>query len=261
MLFSKSSTRTRISFECAINELGGRAIPISLGDSQWARGEPLSHTARVLSRYVSAIVIRHDSQADLEELSKWSQIPIVNALTYLYHPCQVLGDIFTVTENLSGKKLEEQTICWIGDGHNMANTWLDAASVFGFPLHLACPEGYMPDPEITKKAINDNSKIKFFGSAKEAAKGAFVITTDVFASMGQEAEFKKRLDDFKNHKVTSDIMKEGTKDAIFLHCLPSHPGEEVTEEVLESSASVIFDEAENRLHSQKALLEYLIPAL
>jgi ornithine carbamoyltransferase len=210
---------------------------------------------------VSAIVIRHDKEKDLVELAKWAQIPVINALTDEHHPCQVLADVFTLLENLNGKALEDQVVTWIGDGVNMANTWLEAAAVLGFGLHVACPEGYLPDKDILKQAMNDNPKIRLFNSPKEAAKGAFAITTDVVASMGFEAEREKRLNDFKDYKVTREIMALGKNDAIFLHCLPAHPGEEVEDEVLESAASVIFDEAENRLHVQKALLEYLIPVL
>jgi ornithine carbamoyltransferase len=261
VLFSKSSTRTRVSFECAINELGGHAIIINLGDSQWARGEPLSHSARVFSRYVSGIVIRHTAESDLVELAKHATVPVVNALTDERHPCQVLADVFTIIENLEGKNLEEQAVCWIGDGGNMANTWLEAAAVLGFPLRLACPEKYLPDQEIVKRAQADNPGIKFFGSPAEAAKGAAVVTTDVFASMGQEAQREIRLKDFKGFQVNAALMSKALPSAIFLHCLPAHPGEEVTDEVIESRQSVVFDEAENRLHAQTALLEYLIPAM
>ncbi|MDR2353645.1 MAG: ornithine carbamoyltransferase [Deltaproteobacteria bacterium] len=261
MLFSKNSTRTRISFECAITELGGHPIVITLGDSQWVRGEPLSHTARVLSRYVSAVMIRHDKETDLETLAKWSEVPIINGLTDEHHPCQVLADLFTITENLNGKALEAQTVCWVGDGVNMANTWLEAAAILGFPLNLAIPPGYGPDPQILSKAQADNPRIKLYDTPQEAAKDAFVVTTDVFASMGFESEREKRLKDFKGYQVNEDLMRIARKDAIFLHCLPAHPGEEVTEAVIESPASVVFDEAENRLHTQKALLEFLLPPL
>jgi ornithine carbamoyltransferase len=262
VMFSKTSTRTRVSFECAIRELGGHPITFNMSDSQWTKGEPLSHTARVLSRYVAGIVIRHFEESDLVELAKWSSIPVVNALTNERHPCQVLGDIFTVTEKLDGKKLTDQTVAWIGDGFNMATTWIEAAAVLGFPLHLSIPQGYLPDEEIIQRAQADNPKIKFFDSPKDAVKGAFVVTTDVFSSMGQdEAKIEQKKKDFKNHRVTKELMAKALPDAIFLHCLPARPGEEVTEEVLESPASVVFQEAENRLHVQKALLEYLIPAL
>jgi ornithine carbamoyltransferase len=262
VIFSKSSTRTRVSFECAIRELGGHPITFNMGDSQWAKGEPLSHTARVLGRYVAGIVIRHYEEKDLTELSKWSPVPVVNALTNERHPCQVLGDLFTVAETLSsGTKLQDQTVAWIGDGFNMANTWLEASAVLGFPLHLSIPEGYLPDAEIVKRAKADNPKIKFFESPEEAVKGAYVVTTDVFSSMGQETNAEKKKLAFQKHRVTKELMAKALPDAIFLHCLPARPGEEVTWEVLESPASVVFEEAENRLHAQKALLEYLIPAL
>ncbi|MDR2339520.1 MAG: ornithine carbamoyltransferase [Deltaproteobacteria bacterium] len=260
VLFSKPSTRTRVSFECAITELGGHAIIIHLGDSQWARGEPLSHSARVFSRYVSGIVIRHTKEEDLVELAKHASIPVVNALTDERHPCQVLADVFTIIERIDGNELGSQTVAWIGDGGNMANTWLEAAAVLGFGLNLACPPGYLPDEGIAKRAAADNPRVKFMGSPLEAVKGATVVTTDVFTSMGKEAERAKRLKDFKGYRVDSALMAKARPKALFLHCLPAHPGEEVTEEVLESPASVIFDEAENRLHAQKALLEYLIPA-
>ncbi|MDR2405117.1 MAG: ornithine carbamoyltransferase [Deltaproteobacteria bacterium] len=260
MLFSKPSTRTRVSFECAINELGGHPIVINLGDSQWARGEPLSHSARVYSRYVSGIVIRHTAEEDLVSLADWASVPVINALTDERHPCQVLADVFTVIENLDGKPLEEQTIAWVGDGGNMANTWLEAAAVLGFGLNMANPPGYLPDPDIVSAAQNDNPRVKFFESPQECVKGAFVVTTDVFASMGQEAQREERLKAFQGYQVNAGLMAQALPNAIFLHCLPAHPGEEVTDEVIEGFQSVVFDEAENRLHAQKALLEYLIPA-
>ncbi|MDR1314990.1 MAG: ornithine carbamoyltransferase [Deltaproteobacteria bacterium] len=262
MMFSKNSTRTRVSFECAINELGGHAIVINMGDSQWTRGEPLSHTSRVLSRYVSGIVIRHTKEAELVELAKWSSVPVVNALTDERHPCQVLGDLLTAAERLGGvDALASRTFCWIGDGANMLNTWLEAAAIFGFPLKLACPEGYLPDRAILDRAISENSRIRICKTVSEAAEGADVVTTDVFASMGFEAEKEKRLKDFKGFRVDSALMGLAAPGAVFLHCLPAHPGEEVTDEVIESPASAVWDEAENRLHVQKALLEYVIPAL
>jgi ornithine carbamoyltransferase len=186
---------------------------------------------------------------------------VVNALTNEQHPCQVLTDVFTFSEHLNGRELESQTIAWIGDGHNMANTWLEAAAVFGFGLHLACPEGYDPDPEILKKAMGANPKIKLLRSPMEAAAGANAVNTDVYASMDQMDQQPKRLKDFKGFQVNAELMAKAAPGAVFMHCLPAHPGEEVTEEVLESTASVIFDEAENRLHAQKALLEYLIPPI
>ncbi|MDR2613473.1 MAG: ornithine carbamoyltransferase [Deltaproteobacteria bacterium] len=262
MFFSKNSTRTRVSFECAISELGGRAIVINMGDSQWTRGEPLSHTARVLSRYVSAVVIRHTKEAELAELARCSRIPVINALTDERHPCQVLGDLLTVAERLGGVEgIREQTVCWIGDGANMLNTWLEAAAVFGFALRFSCPPGYLPDGGIMSRAQAENPAVRHFGSPAEAARGATVVTTDVFASMGFENERERRLRDFRGYQVNAALMAGAAPGAVFLHCLPAHPGEEVTDEVIESPASAVWDEAENRLHVQKALLEYLVPAL
>ncbi|MDR1080249.1 MAG: ornithine carbamoyltransferase [Deltaproteobacteria bacterium] len=262
MMFSKNSTRTRVSFESAITELGGHAVVINMGDSQWTRGEPLSHTARVLSRYVSGIVIRHTKEAELVELARWSSVPVINALTDERHPCQVLGDLMTASERLGGvEALASRTFCWIGDGANMLNTWLEASAVFGFPLRLACPEGYLPDRGILDRAMSENPRIRICGAVSEAAEGADVVTTDVFASMGFESEKEKRLRDFRGYQVDARLMESAAPGAVFLHCLPAHPGEEVTDEVIEGPASAVWDEAENRLHVQKALLEYVIPAL
>jgi ornithine carbamoyltransferase len=213
-----------------------------------------------LSRYLSGLVIRTYDEADLLNLAKWSSIPIINALTDQQHPCQVLTDIFTLAETQEHRDLSGLLIAWVGDGNNMANTWLEAAAVFGFALNLACPEGYDPDPLILKNAQNDNPKIKLLRDPAQAVSGAMAVNTDVFASMGHEKESEKRIRDFKGYTVTSELMAKCAPGAIFMHCLPAHPGEEVTDEVLESPASVIFEEAENRLHVQKALLEYLIPA-
>jgi ornithine carbamoyltransferase len=260
LFFSKPSTRTRVSFECAITELGGHAVVLNLQDTQFSRGEPLSHSARVLSRYLTAMVIRTYAESELLELAKWGSIPVVNALTNEGHPCQVLTDVFTLYERLGGKPLERQLVAWVGDGNNMANSWIEAAAVLGFRLNLACPEGFDPDQGILKRAQADNPGIKLTRSPAEAAAGAAAVNTDVVASMGQEAESAKRLAAMRDFQVTSDLMAKAAPGAIFMHCLPAHPGEEVTEEVLESPASVIFEEAENRLHVQKALLEFLIPA-
>ncbi|MDR1871510.1 MAG: ornithine carbamoyltransferase [Deltaproteobacteria bacterium] len=261
MIFNKNSTRTRVSFESAITELGGHAIVLAASETQISRGEAPSHTARVLSRYLSALVIRTYEETELTDLAAHATIPIINGLTNQRHPCQVLTDVFTLVETLEAEKLEDQIVAWIGDGHNMANTWLEAAAVFGFGLHLACPQGYQPDKAILAKAQADNPKIKLFDSPLEAVKGARAVNTDVFTSMGQEKEIKQRLKDFAGYQVTKELMAKAAPQAIFLHCLPAHIGEEVTEEVLESPASLVFEEAENRLHAQKALLEFLIPSL
>jgi ornithine carbamoyltransferase len=261
MIFNKHSTRTRVSFECGIGELGGRAVVLSEGQTQMSRGEPVSHTARVLSRYLSALVIRTYSQALLRELAGHGSIPVVNALTDEGHPCQVLTDIFTALERFPGLPVEGLKVAWIGDGHNMANSWIEAAGFLGFSLKLACPEGYEPDPGTLSKARARNSAVILTHDPREAVRGALAVNTDVWASMGQEAEQSRREKAFRSFIVNAALMAQADPQAIFMHCLPAHPGEEVTEEVLESPASAIFDEAENRLHVQKALLEFLIPPL
>ncbi|MDR3038227.1 MAG: ornithine carbamoyltransferase [Candidatus Adiutrix sp.] len=261
MIFNKQSTRTRISFECGINELGGRAVVLSESQTQMSRGEPASHSARVLSRYLAALVIRTFAQAGLNDLARYGSIPIINALTDEGHPCQVLTDIFTAREKFPGLPLEKMPIAWIGDGNNMANSWLEAAGIFGFPLKLACPEGYEPDPRILALARNRNPAIVMTHDPREAVRGARAVNTDVWASMGHEDERKTRARAFQGYLVDAALMAQADPTAIFMHCLPAHPGEEVTEEVLESPASVIFDEAENRLHVQKALMEFIIPGL
>lgn len=262
MIFNKHSTRTRVSFKCGIQELGGHAVFLNPAETQFSRGEPLSHSARVLSRYLAALVIRTYAQANVEELAKCGSIPVINALTDEGHPCQILTDIFTCTEKFPGVPLEEIRMAWVGDGNNMANSWLEAATVLGFPLALACPEGYDPNPALLKAAQNANPRVKLVRDPKEAARGAMAINTDVWASMGQEDEKAAREKVFQDvYIVDSDLMALADPKAIFLHCLPAHIGEEVTEEVLESPASVIFDQAENRLHAQKAIMEFLIPRI
>jgi len=262
MIFNKNSTRTRVSFECGINELGGHPVILSENQTQFSRGEPISHSARVLSRYLAAIVIRTYGQAQLYGLARYGSIPIINALTDEGHPCQVLTDIFTAMEKFPGEPVEKIKMAWIGDGNNMANSWIEAAGVLGFPLALACPEGYDPDLKILAEAQTANPQIKLLRNPKEAAAGAWAVNTDVWASMGQESEQAQREKAFKGiYIVNSDLMAKADPKAIFMHCLPAHIGEEVTEEVLESPASVIFDEAENRLHAQKGLMKFLIPAL
>jgi ornithine carbamoyltransferase len=226
-----------------------------------SRGEPVSHTARVLSRYLAALVIRTYSQSLLHDLANHGSIPIVNALTDEGHPCQVLTDIFTALERFPGAAVEQLKVAWIGDGHNMANSWIEAAGYLGFALKLACPEGYEPDAGILAQAQGRNPAVVLTRDPREAIRGAWAVNTDVWASMGQEAEQARREKAFKSFLVDTDLMALADPKAIFMHCLPAHPGEEVTEEVLESPASAIFDEAENRLHVQKALLEFLIPPL
>ena len=261
MIFNKHSTRTRVSFECGINELGGRAVVLSEGQTQMSRGEPVSHTARTLSRYLAALVIRTYAQSLLSDLARFGSIPIINALTDEGHPCQVLTDIFTALEKFPGLALENLKVAWIGDGHNMANSWIEAAGFFGFALKLACPEGFEPAHEVLARAQARNPAVILTHDPREAVRGALAVNTDVWASMGQEAERDRREAAFRPFLVDAALMAQADPRAIFMHCLPSHPGEEVTEEVLESPASAIFDEAENRLHVQKALMEFLIPPL
>jgi len=255
MVFAKSSTRTRVSFEVGTTQLGGQALFLSSKDIQLGRGEPISDTARVLSRYVNGIMIRTFDHKEVEELARWATIPVINGLTDLSHPCQVLADLFTVREALGG--WENKRIAWIGDGNNMANSWLEAAAVLGFELRLACPEGFEPNRAKFERACK-NAKVEVTEVPEEAVEGAHVVNTDVWASMGQEAEAEARRNAFKGYTVDADLMKLAAPGAIFLHCLPAHRGEEVTDDVIEGKQSRVFDEAENRLHVQKALLATLM---
>ncbi len=255
MVFRKSSTRTRVSFGVGMFQLGGHALFLSGRDIQLGRGEPIADTARVLSRYVDAIMIRTFAHAEVEQLACHATVPVINGLTDLLHPCQVLADLFTVLEEFGG--WEGKVIAWIGDGNNVANSWLNAASVLGFELRIACPEGYEPDRgifELSKKSAS----IAIYEDPDDAVAGAHVVNTDVWASMGQEAEAEARRLAFKGYTVDRALMQLAAPDAIFLHCLPAHKGEEVTEEVFEGPQSRVFDQAENRLHVQKALLANLM---
>ncbi|MGH7529389.1 MAG: ornithine carbamoyltransferase [Gemmatimonadales bacterium] len=255
MIFAKSSTRTRVSFEVGAYQLGGMALFLSSRDIQIGRGEPIPDTARVLSRYVNGIMIRTFDHADVEQLAQHATIPVINGLTDLTHPCQVLADIFTVTEHLGG--WEGKRIAWIGDGNNMANAWLEAAAVLGFELRLACPEMFEPNRERYERACK-RTKVLLSEVPEEAVEGAHVVNTDVWASMGQEGEAEARRNAFKGFTVDADLMKQADPNAIFLHCLPAHRGEEVTADVIDGPQSRVWDEAENRLHVQKALLATLM---
>ena len=255
MIFAKSSTRTRVSFETGTFQLGGQALFLSSRDIQIGRGEPIPDTARVLSRYVHGIMIRTFDHAEVEELARCATIPVINGLTDLSHPCQVLADLFTVREALGG--WEGKRVAWIGDGNNMANSWLEAAEVLGFELRLACPEGYEPNREKFQRASKE-TKVVVTEVPEEAVEGAHVVNTDVWASMGQEAEAEARRNAFKGYCVDADLMKLAAPNAIFLHCLPAHRGEEVSNDVIEGKQSRVWDEAENRLHVQKALLATLM---
>jgi len=255
MIFMKSSTRTRVSFEVGAWQLGGQAWFLSPRDVQLGRGEPVSDTAKVLSRYVDGIMIRTFSHEDVVELASAATVPVINGLTDLLHPCQVLADVLTIRQHLgtvAGKK-----VAWIGDGNNMANSWINAAYRLGFELVLACPEGYDPDAAILARA-QSAGKVSIVRDPAEAARGADVVTTDVWASMGQEAEQTARMRAFKGFTVDDALMKRAASDAIFLHCLPAHRGEEVSADVIDGPQSRVWDEAENRLHIQKAIMAVLM---
>ncbi len=255
MIFMKSSTRTRVSFEVGTWQLGGHALFLSPRDVQMGRGEPIADTARVLSRYVDGIMIRTFAHGEIEELARYASVPVINGLTDLVHPCQVLADVLTIKQQLGDYK--GKRVAWIGDGNNMANSWLNAAYVLGFELSLACPEGYDPNPMILQRA-NSKARIQLTRDPAEAADKADVVTTDVWASMGQEEEQAVRAKAFAKFKVDDAIMARARKDAIFLHCLPAHRGEEVTASVIDGPHSRVWDEAENRLHIQKAIMAALM---
>jgi ornithine carbamoyltransferase len=257
MIFAKSSTRTRVSFEVGAYQLGGQALFLSSKDIQLGRGEPISDTARVLSRYVNGIMIRTFDHGEAEDLARCAAVPVINGLTDRLHPCQILADLYTIREALGG--WEGKRIAWVGDGNNMANSWIDAAGVLGFELRLACPNGFTPDQALFERArARAGSCVTITAVPEEAVEGAHVVNTDVWASMGQEDEAAARRTAFKGFTVDAELMKLADPGAIFLHCLPAHRGEEVTAAVFESPQSRVWDEAENRLHVQKALLATLM---
>jgi len=256
LIFEKASTRTRVSFEVGVAQLGGRTIFMTNRDSQLGRSEPLKDTARVLSRYVDALVVRTFGQEVLTELTRFGDIPVVNALTDLYHPCQVLSDLLTVSE-VKGR-LEGLTYCWLGDGNNMAHSWLEAAAKLGLSLRLACPEGFRPDPGILAHARARGAEVLLTGDPREAIAGADVVNTDVWASMGQEDDAERRRKLFDGYTLDAKLLSLAAKDAMVLHCLPAHRGEEIGEEVLEGPQAQVWRQAENRLHMQKAILEALV---
>jgi ornithine carbamoyltransferase len=257
LLFDKPSTRTRVSFETAMVQLGGSPLFISSKDTQMSRAEPIKDTARVLSRYLDALAIRTFSQETIEEFAEFSTIPVINALTDAYHPCQVLSDLQTVIEHKGS--LENLKIAWIGDGNNMAQSWMNAAAVLGFELHLACPKQYFPDSQIVTAALEKSSAgITLDTDPIAAVRDADVVNTDVWASMGQEAEQEARRQIFASYQVNAALMEKAAKDAIVLHCLPAHRDEEITEAVLEGPQSVVWDQSENKLHMHKAILDILL---
>lgn len=256
LLFDKASTRTRISFHTGIYQLGAQAIYINATELQLGRGETIEDTARVLSRYLSAIVIRTYSHSTIERFAKESSIPVINGLTDLHHPCQALADLMTILEKKG--RLKGIKLAYVGDGNNVANSLIEASSLTGIEMSLACPEGYEPDEVIYKKAISIGGDIKLFHIPDDAVKDADVIYTDVWVSMGQENEAKKREESFKGYQVNRRLLSLAKPDAIVMHCLPAHRGKEITDDVIDSPQSVVFDQAENRLHTQKALLEMLV---
>ncbi len=257
LLFDKPSTRTRVSFETAMIQLGGSPLFISSKDTQMSRDEPIKDTARVLSRYLDALAIRTFSQEVIQEFAESAGIPVINALTDAYHPCQVLSDLLTVIEHKGS--YQDLKIAWVGDGHNMAQSWINAAGTLGFELHLACPEGYFPDAQILSGAAQkSNARITLNSDPIAAVKDADVVNTDVWASMGQEAEQKVRQKIFAAFQVNAALLENAAKDVIVLHCLPAHREEEITEAVLEGPHSVVWDQSENKLHMHKAILDILI---
>jgi ornithine carbamoyltransferase len=255
MIFAKSSTRTRVSFEAGAYQLGGHALFLSSRDIQLGRGEPIRDTARVLSRYLDGIMIRTFDHGDVEELARYASIPVINGLTDLLHPCQVMADLLTVRETLGG--WDGKVVAWVGDGNNMANSWINAAGSLGFELRLACPKGYEPNAEILERN-RKQAKITLTSEPEEAVHGAHVVNTDVWASMGQEEEQAERERAFQGFMVSEELMRAANPEAIFLHCLPAHRGEEVSEEVIEGPQSKVWDQAENRLHVQKAIMATLM---
>ena len=254
MIFEKASTRTRLSFEAGMQQLGGGTIYLNTRDSQLGRGEPVEDAAKVISRMCDVVVIRTYEQKIIERFSTNSIVPVINGLTNEYHPCQILADIFTYIEKKGS--IKGKTVAWIGDVNNVCNTWLQAAALFDFNLHLSSPKGY--EVNFDKLSPNIKNHSKKFEDPMDAVKEADLVTTDVWTSMGFEEENQKRKKDFANWQVHKDMMLRASKDAIFMHCLPAHRGEEVTADVIDGPQSVVWDEAENRLHVQKALLEYLV---
>ncbi|MCX8043110.1 MAG: ornithine carbamoyltransferase [Desulfobacterota bacterium] len=257
MIFEKPSTRTRVSFEVGMFQLGGHALYLRWTDTQLGRGESIADTARVLSRYLDGVMIRTFQQAAVEEFAQNASVPVINGLTDLYHPCQILADLFTVIERHGTYKGRKVT--YIGDGNNIANTWIDAALRLEFDLTLACPHGYTPDPDVLHRAQQEaSSQILLVHDPWEAVRGADVVITDTWVSMGQEKLYRERIKAFKGFQVNQQLLHFADPQVIVLHCLPAHRGEEITDEVMDGPHSAVFDEAENRLHVQKAILELLM---
>jgi ornithine carbamoyltransferase len=253
MIFEKSSTRTRVSFEAGMAQFGGHAIFMSPEGTQLGRGEPIEDTARVLSNMVDAIMIRTFEQEKIECLVKYASVPIINGLSDTYHPCQLLADMQTYYEHRGS--IEGKVVVWLGDGNNMCHSYINAARLYGFNLRYVCPQGYLPDADIVNSAPDN---VEYFSDARVAVRDADLIVTDVWASMGQEEEANERAKFFAPCQVNAELMAVANDDALFMHCLPAHRGEEVTAEVIDGKQSVVWDEAGNRLHAQKALLEFLL---
>ncbi len=258
MIFQKASTRTRVSFEVGMTRLGGRTIFLSPGDTQIGRGEPVRDTARVLSRYVDGIVVRTYRQETVEEMAAWASVPVINGLTDDHHPCQVLADLMTALER--GIDLRRMKAAFIGDGNNVANSWVEAAHLLGFSLRIASPKGFEPDANVLREAAaGGKGEVRIVRDPAEAANGADVVVTDVWTSMGKETERRRRLRAFRGYRVDAGLLRNARKGAIVMHCLPAHRGEEIMDDVIEGPQSAVFDEAENRLHVQIALLAKVIP--
>lgn len=253
MIFEKASTRTRVSFEAGMAQMGGHAMFLSSRDTQLGRGEPIEDAARVISSMVDVVMIRTFSHDIIETFAEYSKVPVINALTDTYHPCQLLADMQAYYEHRGD--IKGKTVAWIGDGNNMCHSYMNAASMLDFKLNIACPEGFDPDPELVAEC---GDRVTLFRDPKEAVKGAHLIATDVWASMGQEDEQEARIKRFSGYQVSPALMDLADPDAVFMHCLPAHRGEEVSEDMLDDPRSIVFDEAENRLHAQKALLEFLL---
>ena len=264
MIFEKASTRTRVSFEAGMYQLGGSVVHLTTGDSQLGRAEPIEDSAKVISRMVDLVMIRTFGQDKIERFAEHSRVPVINGLTNEFHPCQILADLFTFLEHrgldgqgrLDPAALQGKVVAWVGDGNNMANTWLQAAELLGFTVHVSTPSGYEVDQDVA--GIRSSDSYKVFRDPMEACRGADLVTTDVWTSMGFEAENEERRKAFADWCVDTDMMRQAKPDALFMHCLPAHRGEEVAAEVIDGPQSVVWDEAENRMHVQKALMEYLL---
>ena len=254
MIFEKASTRTRVSFEAGMYQLGGSVVNLTTGDSQLGRAEPIEDSAKVISRMVDIVMIRTFEQIRIDRFAAHSRVPVINGLTNEFHPCQILADIFTYIEHRGS--ITGKTVAWVGDGNNMANTWLQASEILGFKVHVSTPGGYEVDQSIA--GIRSSESYKVFKDPMQACEGADLVTTDVWTSMGFEAENEARKKAFADWRVDSDMMRAAKPDALFMHCLPAHRGEEVEADVIDGPQSVVWDEAENRMHVQKALMEYLL---